>query len=273
VQSEIVVALISTLGTVLAGVWVALLSRGRVSNDYSRDLTSMSVYCGRVRGAAAAALKDCAQAVDQMQSGADYQGRNAGQRDRLFEDARFGEELGDELRPDLLWFNAEIREFRRKLRRVGEKIDDMSRSTSGGGETRRGGLADVQTSLRVLEGHLNEADAQFALLLGTYLAKQTIVPPRRVQRRFRRRARKRYDLNARNSERVMTRHLHEAVPGSPEPDDGAVPARQDPVQGDGARAAGPAVPPCGYCVWRCPHAPAALKADGGDRGPVAVPGG
>ncbi|MHA5054895.1 hypothetical protein [Streptomyces sp. SD15] len=265
-QGEVVVALISTLGTVLAGVLVAMLSPGRAGNDCSRHLMSMSVYCGRIRGTAAAALKDCAQAVDHMQGGASYHGRTADQRDGLFVEAQFGEELGDELRPDLHWFNKKISQFLRELRRAGEKIDGMARSASGDGETRTRELADVRTSLRVAEGYLNEADAEFALLRGNYLEKQASGLSGRAQRRLHKRAKKRYDVNARSGERAVTGHLHEVAAGPPRSDDGVRRAGQAPVQGDGARAAGQTgaePPPCGYCVWRCPHAPAGTGVLGG----------
>ncbi|MDQ0600905.1 hypothetical protein QF037_005250 [Streptomyces canus] len=50
--------------------------------------------------------------------------------------------------------------------------------------------------------------------------------------------------------------------GQRPPGDGVAQSEPEPSAGGDVRTAGEP-PPCGYCIWRCPHAPAGTGALGG----------
>ncbi|MGW3494139.1 hypothetical protein [Streptomyces sp. NPDC001020] len=271
-QSEIVVAGITTAGAALSAVCVAFLSRAATARrDYSGPVMGMSEYCGRVRGAAAAALKDCVQALDQLQAGAPHE-RTSRQRDRLFYEAQFEEGLLDEIRPDVIRFNQVIGKLRKDLLFAGGKVDDMSQAVAGDSQARTRELADLQWLLRGFERSLDDADEQFEQSRSNYLGRQVPYPPRRAVRRLHKRARAQYAVRARNSEAAMAGFLRAAVSlGYPSPPDAAEPTRRVRARGEGEAPSagqgptGPVAgdpPPCGYCIWRCPHAPGANGAPG-----------
>ncbi|MGW1779117.1 hypothetical protein ACWCQQ_08245 [Streptomyces sp. NPDC002143] len=80
-------------------------------------------------------------------------------------------------------------------------------------------------------------------------------------RRLHRRARKQYDLEARRAEVALRGLLPVLSAGQPPRGAGGAQAGPEPLR-EGAGPPGEP-PPCGYCIWRCPHAPAGTGALGG----------
>ncbi|MFG2948957.1 hypothetical protein [Streptomyces adustus] len=276
-QGEIVVALISTVGATVSAVGVALLARGRApGGDHQFPLLSIGSYCGRVRGAATAAQRDCEEALARIRGGR-APARTARLRDRIFEEARFREVLSDAYRFDVHPFNQEIDRFRDKLRRVGERIDVIAEAGEGAPATRRAELADAEKALRAMTSLFNAVDEQFGMARTRYFDRQVSRPSRRTERRLRKRAEKRYRRSAKRGEADMIARLPLIDAGFSDQDDTVPPQTPGPapegVTGATAPASAPAEPPpCGYCIWRCPHAPTATDTGGG-RGTAALSGG
>ncbi|MFJ8996431.1 hypothetical protein ACIRQH_39275 [Streptomyces sp. NPDC102279] len=270
-QGEVVVTLISTAGAAMSAVWVAFLSRGRApGGDHQWPLLNMGDYCGRVRGAATAAQKDCEQALKVMRRGITPE-RNAELRDRLFEEARFREVLADGYRFDHQRFDQAVSRFRVKIRQLGEKIDGIADSGGDHAVSRERELADAQLVLRAMTSLLHDVDAQFVVARTIYFDRQVSRPAPRTERRLHKRAERRYRRSAKRGEADMITRLPLIDAGYRDPD--GVPSAPVPDDTAGAVARTPAdPPPCGYCIWRCPHAPSTVESGGG-RGAAAVSGG
>lgn len=254
VQVEVLVTLISSTGAALSAVWVGYLSRGRAGRaNIGEPLMLMSRRCGRIRGAAMAARKDYEQALERLQDGLPPEW-TALQRDSLFEDARADEVLVEEFRFDLDPFNRVVGRLRQWLRSEGEKLDELARSDSFGRGAREGVLAAARQELRLFERLLSDVDTFFLDARDRYLSRQMSKPPQWVVRRLRKRVRKQYDLEAQRAEVDMFGLLPVLSRGQ-RPPGGPVAA------GPGGNDSEP--PPCGYCIWRCPHAPTGTGAVGG----------
>lgn len=262
-QVDVLVPLSSSAVAALGAVWVGYLSRGRrVRTNISGPLLMMSEHCGQIRGAAVAARTDCERTLERLRRGLSPE-RTAEQRDRLFEEVRVGEVLVDEYRFDLARFDRAIGHYRGRIRTVGEKLDELARTDSAGQGSRERGLADAHQGLRALETLLKGIDGHVEQARRDYLHRQVSELPPRLARRLHMRATKRYTGEARRAQDEMIRLLPELSDGQWLQGDGAVPTRPEPVPGGDATAAAGEAPPCGYCIWRCPHAPAGSGALGG----------
>ncbi|MGW1953840.1 hypothetical protein ACWCPI_13960 [Streptomyces sp. NPDC001920] len=248
-QVEVLAALITAAGA----VWVGYASRGTDRPHIGGPLMSMSRRCGSIRGVAAAARKDCEQALERLRRGLPPE-RTAAARDQWFEEARVGEVLVDEYRFDVEHFDRAVRHYRNQVRTVGEKLDELARSTSAEPGSRDRELADVRLELERFEASLRSVDGHFHLAAKDYLERQVIQPKPWAAHRLRKRATKRYDLAARRAEEDMLGLLPAQRDGR-RPESGGAPPDPEPLSG-GDPAAPAEPPPCGYCIWRCPHAPA-----------------
>ncbi|MFE9022073.1 hypothetical protein ACFYNL_26420 [Streptomyces sp. NPDC007808] len=248
-QVEVLAALITAAGA----VWVAYVSRGTDRPHIGGPLMSMSRRCGSIRGTATAARKDCEQALERLRRGLPPE-RTAAERDQWFEDARLGEVLVEEYRFVVEGFDRAVGRYRERVRTVGEKLDELARSTSADRGSRDRELADVRLELERFEASLRSVDGHFHLAAKDYLERQMIQPSRWAAHRLPKRATKRYDLAARRAEEDMLGLLPGQGDGR-RPESGGVPPDPEPIPG-GEPAAPAEQPPCGYCIWRCPHAPA-----------------
>ncbi|SHI06014.1 hypothetical protein [Streptomyces sp. 3214.6] len=252
---EIFVALITTVGT----VWVAFISlragSQRVSRRYNKPLMDLCALWGRTRGVAEAAVDSCVQALEERrEEAASRTTLTATQRDELFcAETRPSPELYEALRGEFSMsrdgllaefgmYEDAVKQFRTELRRFGDRIDVMSSAP-------RLSEIGIDRYLPALESALQEFDAAFERCLSSYLQRKNgaFLSPER--RRLRKQAEDR-NKNFRHSGRSAFASQPESESESA---DGS-------GQGEGAPSGGAEPPPCGYCIWRCPHAPAQTPA-------------
>ncbi|MFI1027668.1 hypothetical protein [Streptomyces sp. NPDC020951] len=122
-------------------------------------------------------------------------------------------------------------------------------------------LADAHRGLRLFETFLDDVDGQLEEARVAYLGRQVSEPPRWVMRRLHRRARKQYDREARRAEVALRGLLPVLSAGQPPRGAGGQQTAPESLREAGGAAGEP--PPCGYCIWRCPHAQARSGALGG----------
>lgn len=260
---EILVALITTVGT----VWVAFISlqagtrRGR--RRYSEPLLSLCALWGRARGVAEAAFEDCSRAMEERREEGPRSVLTAAERVDLFwAETQPGQEMIEALRGEFsatndgllmefFMYEDAVKAFRKVLRQLGDRIDAMSPAS-------RPSEIGVDRYLLLLQAELPKFDAAFERCLSSYLQRKDGALLYQVRRRLRRQAEERYENFQPGGKGVFA--------PQPGPESADHPAR-----GDGARSDGAEPPPCGYCIWRCPHAPAGADAPA-DRTAVGLTG-
>ncbi|GGY93245.1 hypothetical protein [Streptomyces poonensis] len=256
-QSEAVLTLLTALITAVIGA-VGLVRAARVTgggeasqDDWADLLLSLSSYCGGVRGVAEAAVKDCEQALLSLREGAGGGVRTAEGRQKLFADHTQRDDELAQLSTELRQHGYALDHFQRVLGRTGRKIDDFVQSPPEDEKARDRDLASLETSVRALADPLNSLDGSFTYGRDIYLERHAPMSAR-VRRRLLTRSREYYEAAARNAApNVFEPPQNESAESSAE----AEPA------GSRRPAAGEA-PPCGYCIWRCPHAPGGLGTAG-----------
>ena len=242
VQGEIVGTLITTVGVLGAAALARERGNRRSHKDYREPLMALSAYCGQVRAVARAAVTDCQEALELLRRASAPVERTAGERDRLFrekaENARPDEQVAESLRAELRSYEEGIHTFLRTLGKLGERIDALARTPSPRqiAQVRRRDLPGLEAALVAL-------DATFERCRDSYFQRFADYLRGRGQRRLREQADRQYRRFAQGVGTITF---------------GYAPAEE---RGDDAGAAGvpaPGVagaPPCGYCIWRCPHAP------------------
>ncbi|MFF9178285.1 hypothetical protein [Streptomyces sp. NPDC014793] len=245
-QSEIVVTLISTLGT----VWVAFLTvRGSARRDhrpYIGPLMGLSDFCGYATGVARAAMAECETAFQELAEGVHRAPVPAGDRVSAYraeagldDPAPVGAEAHDLVRSELDTYTKATRAFQRRLSATGRTIDDVAGA---------GTLAPPQVErellrhLPALRESLQALDAAFESGVDGYFQRYDSFMSVRARRSLRKKAENRY---ARSVTAGRNAVLEEAQRSA----DGSGGARTDPTGVDGDQ------PVCGHCIWRCPHAP------------------
>ena len=265
-QREIVVTLISTLGT----VWVAFLTvRGSARRDhrpYVGPLMGLSEFCGYATGVARAAMTECDKAFQGLTEG-DYRAPATG-GDRvtayraeagLDDPAPVAAEAHDLVRSELDTYAKATRAFQQKLRATGRIIDDLADAVPlAPAHVER----ELGRHLPALRESLQALDAAFENSVDGYFQRHDSFMSIRARRSLRKKAENRYArCVTAGKNAVLEESQRSAADGSRED-------RVDQTGVDGSR------PVCGYCIWRCPHAPdlsfiPTTARGAGDPGPSA----
>ncbi|MET9086263.1 hypothetical protein ABZX77_31050 [Streptomyces sp. NPDC004237] len=265
-QSEVVVTLISTFGT----VGVAFLTvRGIERKDdrpYIKPLMELGKFCGHATGVAQAVVTECEQVFrrlaenDRPDHVPSAERRISAYRTeaRLDDHALVGAEAYDFVRSELDTYVQATRALQRRLEAAGRAIDGLA-------AVRPPSRADAERALAQhlpgLREYLDGLDTAFENNVVGYFQRYGSFMSMRARRTLRKDAESEYGRFVSSGRRTVFEHLPEDVDGS---------------QGAGAGRVGEdGQPVCGYCIWRCPHAPdlslVTARAPGaGDHGP-AVP--
>lgn len=252
-MQSVLVALIGAVGT----VWVAYMSfRGgsRIDREaHQHALMILSAYCGHVRGIAEAARKDCRLTARKLRRGPGRVSWAASEARGFFDDeVRQVEQPPDSLADVLTYYQRAVDTFGASLDLVCTEIDQLDTPLPGEGRRRSRRLKDIRKGrLRILRGLLKQLDDQFDFCQEMYLNR--FLGSGVERERAKRRSQRQFKLNLRRARKLRCVHPWRPIEPvlSPPPDA----ARTTAAPADGA-------PPCGYCIWRCPHAPAQCVGQG-----------
>ncbi|MET8951197.1 hypothetical protein ACWEO4_37690 [Streptomyces sp. NPDC004393] len=214
----------------------------------------LSEHCGHVRGVAEAAVADGERTLDLLRRhrrrAVDWPASEI--YDAFTEQLSLGAEGPKAFASQLRYYTPAVRDFGLALQALCLKMDLLREPPEP--EQARNRSCELRAlrdkEVRGLRDRLGKLDERFGDLQGDWLARMRPVVPPAALRYFRRRSGRRYDQFVDRGRR--TEFVH------PRGDTGATPL-------------------CGYCIWRCPHAPS-----GGGLGPLspgsgqvrrAVPGG
>ncbi|MCX4908104.1 hypothetical protein [Streptomyces sp. NBC_00878] len=250
-QSEIVVALITAAGTI--GVAYVSFRSGSRDGPLHEPLIDLSVYCGHVWGAAKAATDSCGDGIHRLQRTGRTEEPAGGTYDAYSEMLRQSKDSLDAALKEFRVYRQAAESFGGTLRRLCEAIDASSPSPDDNH------LQILGTDLSNLRSILQDLSDQFEYCVNGYVSGLSSSMSARRRRRFRRAARKRYRWGVKSGSALF--------------DPSRRPAAEEPPQGGGAAPDEPETretPPCGHCIWRCPHAPPGCGTANGDAGPEAT---
>ncbi|WP_405517608.1 hypothetical protein [Streptomyces canus] len=222
---------------------------------HHQALMILSAYCGHVRGIADAARRDCKQTVKKLKRGAGRFDWMASETRGFFDDeVRQVEQPPNSLEEVLAYYQRAVDTFGASLDLACTEIDQVDRPLPGEGRRRSRRLKDIRKGhLRTLRELLKQLDVQFGFCQEMYLNR--FLGSGVERERAKRRSRRQFKLHRRRASKVRCVHPRRPIEPVSSPLPGA--ARTADARAD-------ETPPCGYCIWRCPHAPA--QCDGQGRG-------
>ncbi|MFE0519983.1 hypothetical protein [Streptomyces sp. NPDC058954] len=253
--TQIIVTLITALGGLLCAL---VASRRKSSKDVTTEFVSeqlkrLTDYSARVRLAAKIAYRGCKDNMRTLRRVGSLEVSEASGVFRVFdEELRRLEDgkIDTGAHVHLRTYDRFVEEFRDALRNLCERLAERPRVTD---PPRMQWLESDLNRLRTL---LDQMDEQFQFSINGYLSGPGAVLPSGARRRL---------LND------MQRFYRRRIPVAQVAPDGGQIEPPRPVAaplgapGDTQSHSGPyddPSPPCGHCVWRCPHAPAFLEAGG-----------
>ncbi|KUN73209.1 hypothetical protein AQJ46_08295 [Streptomyces canus] len=204
----------------------------------------MSTHCGNIRGVAEAAVNECEKTRKmRMRQALSWPAEEtyAAFAEKAGLDGGSPERYADELQI----YQQSLREFGLQLKNVCAEMDALAaRRERYDGRSRTVAAKELDGRLAKLKRDLDQLTNAFRVVEADWLGGVTpFVPPSTVKY-FRRESGRSYDRAVQLGRDVTFAHPRKpkaTVSGEGDP-------RPDEPETRGA-------PPCGHCIWRCPHAP------------------